>query len=109
MSYFQFGIENSESTLFRDYFDHRQQYVHVEIANSKYLEVNCCVLQESILGSLLFIIYANDLPHFLNNYKVILYADVTLIMFPYQDPIEIKSHCKKTCLMSVSSSNFILM
>ena len=54
--------------------------------NSASRDVTCGVPQGSVLGPLLFIIYANDLPKSLSHSKYILFADDTTIYSTPQNP-----------------------
>ena len=70
-----------ESTLlwFKLYLSNRKQSVHVGGSKSKYLDVVSDVPQGSVLGLLLFLVYINDLPLYVEKSKLDLFADdVTL-------------------------------
>ena len=54
-------------------------------SNSTIQNISCGVPQGSVLGPLLFIIYTNDLPNFLNQIKSILFADDTTIYLSSND------------------------
>ncbi len=58
------------------------------------------MLQGSILGSLLFVIYINDFTQSINLCKVVLYADDSILLFADKDPDIIK-HTLETDLESV--------
>ena len=65
---------------FRSYLSNRKQYVHLQGTDSKTESVTCGVPQGSILGPLLFIIYANDISEVSNKIFPILLADDTTIL-----------------------------
>ena len=52
-----YGIKSVELKLFQDYLQNRTQYVSYDKTNSDMYRISTGVLQESILGPLLFIIY----------------------------------------------------
>jgi hypothetical protein len=84
------GIKDTELSWFSDYLDNRKQCVRINNTESEYLQVNCGVPQGSILGPLLFILYVNDLPNVIQNSKIFLYADDTLLLFASNDTNKIK-------------------
>ena len=62
---------------FRAYLANRFQYVSVNNQYSQLLPVESGVLQGSILGPLLFILYVNDLPDTFLHSNMLLFADDT--------------------------------
>ena len=62
--------------FFRFYLRSRTQCCNVNGQISTLQTVTCGVLQWSILGPLLFIVYMNDLPAFVQETNVTMYADV---------------------------------
>ena len=69
------GISASVWRFMRAYLDSRQQCVSVDNTLSSFLPVSSGVPQGSILGPLLFLIYANDLSSYISYSKVFIYAD----------------------------------
>ncbi len=61
------------------YITNRQQYVEIDGAKSKLLNITTGVPQGSILGRLLFIIYKNDIANSSNLFDFIIYADDTTL------------------------------
>jgi len=72
-----FNIGGEIWSWFRAYITNRYQYVSINNSNSCLLPVESGVLQGSILGPLLFIMYMNDLPNAVLFSKVFLFADDT--------------------------------
>ena len=75
-----YGIRGVPLNWLKSYLDHRKQYVHFNGRDSYLQEVVCGVLQGSILGPKLFILYKNDnaiLQIYLNSY----FLQMTLIAF----------------------------
>ena len=55
-------------------------------------DVECGVMQRSILGPLLFVLFVNDLPNYIDKCKIVLYADDTVLMFLHSDVNTIQQH-----------------
>ena len=71
---------NIDSFWFESYLCGRIQSVRVGSTYSSPLEVTFGVPQGSILGPLLFLIYINDLPQFIRDCLLVLYADDAQIL-----------------------------
>lgn len=70
-----FRFANNATQLISSYLNDRYQYVQSNLARSKLLPVRRGVPQGSIVGPLLFSLYANDLPNQLQYCRVRMYAD----------------------------------
>ena len=75
-----YGVVGNSLSWFQSYLHNRRQkcYVNGYLSNERTL--NCGVLQGSILGPLLFLIYISDLPHCLQYSTARIYADDTNII-----------------------------
>ena len=71
--------------LLRSYLTNRKQYVNYDNRSPKVLEVTCGILQGSILGPLLFILYINDIANGLPTANVLYFADDTTLYFSHTD------------------------
>ena len=76
---FSYGIRGHILKWIESYLTDRYQYVIYNGVQSNYLRITCGVLQGSILGPLLFIIYINDIWN-LSHLFPILYADDTSVL-----------------------------
>ena len=76
-----YGIRGTVLVWFKSYLMDRKQYVSVNGSNSGHLSVTCGVPQGSVLGSLLFLIYINDLPQSSSKLAFYLFADDTNIYY----------------------------
>ena len=76
-----YGLDIKAIKFLMAYLANRKQRLVIKNQTSPYTTLRCDVLQASILGPLLFIIYTNDL--FFENKpteKIIMYADDTLVI-----------------------------
>ena len=71
------GISGTLLKWFSNYLMNRKQLVSINGNHSTILPVSSGVPQGSILGPLLFLVYINDLPQYVDNCKVFLFADDT--------------------------------
>ena len=76
------GISGDLLAWFQCYLFGRSQYVSINNSHSMLLPVTSGVLQGSILGPLLFLVYINDLPHAVLHSETLLYADDTKFLIP---------------------------
>ena len=74
-----YGVNGIFSTLLRSYLSNRKQYVTIGDVKSAVLSITSGVLQGSIIGSLLFNIYINNIIKSSAKFIFILYADDTTL------------------------------
>ena len=105
-----YGIKNDELNFFMSYLNKRQSYFQVKTnkGQQSYFQVKtnkrqqsyfqvkrnkirCSDPQGSIPGSLLFIVFMNDLPHFVENADVTMYANDTSATTAIRDLSDITS------------------
>lgn len=89
-----YGLTNEAIKLLINYFERRMQSVKISRHNSEPTTINLGVPQGSVLGPLLFIIYINDLPFFLDSILTKLFADDTTLHFSDNDVDSVVSRCK---------------
>lgn len=75
------GIRGTQFEWFRSYLDNRKQCVKIQNKVSDFNLVHTGVPQGSILGSILFSIFINDLCKLDTTGKIITYADDTVIIY----------------------------
>ena len=80
------GIRGSLLEWFNSYLDQRQQRVVLEGSFSDYKEIKAGVPQGSILGTLLFLVFINDIVDDLGS-NVKLFADDTSLYIIVEDPV----------------------
>ena len=82
-------MPDDELQFFKSYLTDRTQCCSVNGKMSSFSNVTCGFPQGSILGSLLFIIYVNDLPSVAFNPKISMYADDTALSSRLSKPSEL--------------------
>ncbi len=75
----KYGLGIRALGWFTDYLTHRYQCTRVNYKTSETRLIKCGVPQGSILGPLLFILYINDLEHYLEGSRINLYVDDTAL------------------------------
>ena len=91
----KYGFSKPAVDFLAHYFDSRLQAVKLNDDLSDFVSINLGVPQGSVLGPLLFLIFINDLPHFLKEFYCILFADDTTL-------------CKSSKDIQVLISSFLL-
>ena len=114
------GIRGCALSLMKSYLSNRKHLVKVNNTESSFLTLDIGVLQGSVLGPLLFLIFINDLPY-ATNFKVKLFADDTLLSMDsdiyndlqYDVNREINNVHKWLCLnkltLNISKSKFMIV
>ena len=82
---YKLGIKGKILDWVKNYLTDRYQRTIANNTISKEKLITCGVPQGSVLGPLLFIIYINDISKAVNNSKVSLYADDTVIYISHSD------------------------
>ena len=80
---------------FKSYLTNRKQYVHLNGESSQLKDTSCGVPQGSVLGSLLFLIYINDLPNISDVFQFYLFADDTNIYYETESTKKLESVINK--------------
>ena len=81
----QCGVRGVAYQLMKSYLSNRMQYVSTDAKySSNMCTVETGVSQGSVLGSLLFLVYINDLPNSVNS-KSILYVDDAVLIYNKRD------------------------
>ena len=75
-----YGIRGVSNDWFKSYLSNRNQYVSINGYESGLAALNCGVPQGSVLGSLLFLLYINDLNQAIKFCKVYHFADETNLL-----------------------------
>ena len=96
------GIRGKLHECIMSYLQNRTLRAKCNDTQSEIFDIHLGVLQGSILGPLLFLIYINDLPDFINNGFTIMYADDTTISVTATNPEKLLNRIK-TVLDEMSS------
>lgn len=76
---FNMGIRGNALNLIVSFLENRHIIVNINNVNSSKYMVKLGVAQGSILGPLIFLLFVNDMPDFVNDGKIIVYADDTSV------------------------------
>ena len=86
-----YGLSNNALSLMINYFSNRSQMTKINGIESSFVDLKLGVPQGSVLGPLLFIIFINDMPYFLNDILTKLFADDTTLLFHGKDIASVTS------------------
>ena len=84
-----YGMKGDELLFFRSYLQDRTQCCSVNGHTSTLRRIMWCATR-LILGPLLFMIYINDLPSFVKDVNVTMYADDTSLDKAFRSPQQLK-------------------
>ena len=85
------GFSKNKIAWFKSYLSEQKFKINVNTSYSSPSNLICGVLQGSILGPLLFLLYINELPQAILS-DSLLYADDTCIAFQHKNVTEIEKH-----------------
>ena len=80
-----YGIDDTTLEWFKSYLSNRKQYISSHDVSKNCLDIICRVLQGSILGPLLFVIYLSDLFKASNPLMEVIFADDTNLFLSHKD------------------------
>ena len=115
-----YGVRGIARDWFSSYLNNRTQYVNLNGTKSDLKRITCGVPQGSILGSLLFIIFINDIVKCSDILKFILFADDTNLFYSNANIIHLRTILNSELSklntwfklnhlsLNISKSNFIL-
>ena len=86
---YHYGIRGIVLDWFTNYFSKRKQYVSINNVHSNMLPVAYGVPQGSILGSLLFILFINDITNISKLAELIMFADDANLFFKHANISEL--------------------
>lgn len=78
------------------YLSNRKQFVPFGSACSQQELITCCVMQASILGSLLFTFYINELPNASNVVNTLLFAHNTNLFYSHELGCQSNYNCHES-------------
>ena len=90
-----YGINSIAHQWFQSYSEDRTQMRSINGLFSSSCSLSCGVLQGTILGPLLFLLYVNDLPNCLSNCEPRMYADDTHLTFASNNIHNIQTSLKE--------------
>ncbi len=83
---------------FKSYLTNRNQYVHVNDVDLSLSNLTSGVPHGSVLGTLLFLIYMNDIGEIAKLAKIRLFTDDTNVFIVSENPIILKQNAENTLL-----------
>ena len=99
----RYGLNEQTLNFFTSYLENRSQRCFVNGHLSQKVSVRCDILQGSILGPLLFLIFINDLPNCFDTANTTMYADDTTLNLSANDTTSLTLNVSKTEVMVITT------
>ena len=104
----KYGVHGVELQWFTTYLHHRRQRVLINGISSDWNHIHTGVPHGTILSPLLFTIFVNDLPQFVEHCSINLYADDTTIKTRRQNATLLQVHkCLHKCAPPYLNNKFV--
>ena len=116
-----YGFDNTAISFFKSYLSERTQQVQIGNVYSEKLHIKYGVPQGSILGPLLFILYINDLPLYMKNCCIDMYADDSTLHLScdnfkslqskvQEDLFQVEKWCNDNCMfINANKTKFMII
>ena len=104
----RYGIKGSAQESFASYLSSRSQFVQIECSRSLVHELNCGVLQGSVLGPLLYVLYTSTVADIIKSHNLVyhLYADDTHLYVSFKfgrgDPLSSAKSSIEICVQEIN-------
>ena len=80
-----YGVKETNLQWFKSYLDNPKQFIAYKNFLTCYIKISCCVPQDSVLGSLVCLVYVNDLNKTSDVLNPIMFADYTNLFNSHQN------------------------
>jgi ribonuclease P/MRP protein subunit RPP40 len=102
-----YGLQNSSILLLKNYLQDRKQFIKMNGCSSDIVVIKLVVPQVSVLDPLLFLISLNNMPHSLQDFICILFADDTTLGQSSENYEDLLAQFQKSIEVFLSEAHII--